>query len=100
MLSNHKIRVPIVIEPGGDACGVVSQTDLVKVYGQDWESLVAEDVMTPDVIRIVPDIPVKAAAQFMMDRHIPRLLITMGGPRPQRPVGILSMSDIVREMAD
>jgi CBS domain-containing protein len=100
MLTNHKINVLIVIEPGGKACGVVSQTDLIKVLWAEWESLFAEDVMTPDVTKIVPDAPVKAAAQLLMDRHIPRLLITMGGPRPQRPVGILSMSDIVREMAD
>lgn len=99
-LTGHKINALFVVNDSGDACGVVSQTDLVRAYsqGRDLNNLVAEDVMTPEVITVVADIPVRTAAKIMIDRGIHRLLITMGGPLPYRPVGILSMSDIVRDL--
>jgi CBS domain-containing protein len=98
-LDAEKINALIVVDEGGDVCGIVSQTDLVKMFGQDWGNLVAEDAMTSEVVTIIPDIPVLAAAQLMLDNQIHRLVITQGGHAPRRPVGVLSMTDIVREMA-
>lgn len=95
----EQVNALIVVDEGGDLCGVVSQTDLVKMCEQDWEDLVAEDVMTPDVVTIVADIPVLAAVELMVDNQIHRVVITQGGLVPRRPVGVLSMTDIVREMA-
>lgn len=99
MLDAENINALVVVDESGDLCGVLSQTDLVKVCEQDWESLVAEDVMSPDTVTIVPDIPVLAAAELMLDNQIRRVVITQGGLAPRRPVGVLSMTDIVREMA-
>lgn len=99
-LMEYQINALFVLDQSGKACGVVSQTDLVRAYVQGgWSDLVAEDIMTPDVVTVVPDIPVTAAAQLMLDKDIHRLLIVQGGLIPDRPVGVLSMSDIVREMA-
>lgn len=99
-LMEHQINALFVLDQSGKACGVVSQTDLVRAYVQGgWSDLVAEDIMTPGVVTVVPDIPVTAAAQLMLDKGIHRLLIVQGGLVPDRPVGVLSMSDIVREMA-
>lgn len=99
-LMEYQINALFVLDQSGKACGVVSQTDLVQAYVQGgWSDLVAEDIMTPDVVTVVPDIPVTAAAQLMLDKDIHRLLIVQGGLIPDRPVGVLSMSDIVREMA-
>lgn len=99
-LMEYQINALFVLDQSGKACGVVSQTELVRAYVQGgWSDLVAEDIMTPDVVTVVPDIPVTAAAQLMLDKDIHRLLIVQGGLIPDRPVGVLSMSDIVREMA-
>jgi CBS domain-containing protein len=99
-LMEYQINALFILDQSGKACGVVSQTDLVQAYVQGgWSDLVAEDIMTPDVVTVVPDIPVTAAAQLMLDKDIHRLLIVQGGLIPDRPVGVLSMSDIVREMA-
>jgi len=99
-LMEYQINALFVLDQSGKACGVVSQTDLVRAYVQGgWSGLVAEDIMTPEVVTVVPDIPVTAAAQLMLDKNIHRLLIVQGGLVPDRPVGVLSMSDIVREMA-
>lgn len=99
-LMEYQINALFVLDQSGKACGVVSQADLVRAYVQGgWSDLVAEDIMTPDVVTVVPDIPVTAAAQLMLDKNIHRLLIVQRGLVPDRPVGVLSMSDIVREMA-
>jgi CBS domain-containing protein len=55
--------------------------------------------MTPDVITIGGDLPLDVAIQIMLDKRIHRLLIVQGGRTPNRPVGVLSLSDVVREMA-
>jgi len=98
-LDTEKVNALIVVDEGGDLSGLVSQTDLVKLSEQDWEDLAAEDVMTTGVVTIIPDIPVQAAVELMLDNRIHRVVITQGGLAPRRPVGVLSMSDIVREMA-
>jgi CBS domain-containing protein len=98
-LDSEKINALIVVDESGDLSGVVSQTDLVKVCEREWESMVAEDVMTSDVVTVVADIPVLAAVELMVDNQIHRVVITQGGLAPRRPVGVLSMTDVVREMA-
>jgi len=98
-LDSEKINALIVVDESGDLSGVVSQTDLVKVCERDWGGMVAEDVMTSDVVTVVADIPVLAAVELMVDNQIHRVVITQGGLAPRRPVGVLSMTDVVREMA-
>jgi len=98
-MAENKITAMVVVDEGGEVCGI-SREDLVEVYNQDYEKMVAEDVMSSDVATIIPDIPVEAAALIMLDRGVSRLVIMHERPATQRPVGILSMSDIVRDMAE
>lgn len=98
-MDSEGINALVVVDESGDLSGVVSQTDLVKVSEQDWENMAAEDVMTSNVVTIVADIPVLAAVELMLDNQIHRLVITQGGLAPRRPVGVLSMTDVVSEMA-
>ena len=98
-MTENRINALVVVDEGGEACGVVSRSDLVRVYDRDYTSMTVEEVMTPHVTTVIPDIPVAAAAQLMLDNKIDRLVIVHQRPATQRPVGILSLSDIVREMA-
>ncbi|MDY7039456.1 MAG: CBS domain-containing protein [Chloroflexota bacterium] len=98
MLENQ-VNALVVVDEGGEACGLISRTDLVRVYDLDYASMKVEDVMTSHVTTVIPDIPVAAAAQLMLDNKIGRLVIVHQKPATQRPVGILSLSDIVRDMA-
>jgi len=52
-------------------------------------------VMTPDVISISEDVTVGEAAKRLLDSHIHRLLVVN---QDGRPLGILSTTDIIREM--
>ena len=99
-LHEYAINAIFVLDESGRAEGVISQTDLARAYVQgDWQHRTADEIMTPSVITITGDIPLDAAIQIMLDNRIHRLLIVQGGRTPNRPVGVLSLSDVVREMA-
>ena len=99
-LREYAINAIFVLDESGRAEGIISQTDLARAYVQgDWEQRTADDIMTPEIVTISSDIPLDVATQIMLDKRIHRLLIVQGGLTPNRPVGVLSMSDVVREMA-
>ena len=99
-LHKNSLNAIFVLDESGRAEGIISQTDLAGVYLQDgWQHLTAEEIMTPNVITITGDLPLDVAIQIMLDHHIHRLLIVQGGLTPNRPVGVLSLSDVVCEMA-
>ena len=98
-LHEYTLNAIFVLEESGRAEGVISQTDLAKAYVQgDWQHRTAEEIMITDIDTIAGDIPLDAAVQIMLDKGIHRLLIVQGGLTPNRPVGVLSLSDVVREM--
>ena len=99
-LREYAINAIFVLDQSGRAEGVISQTDLARAYMEGgWERRTADEIMTPEVVTISGDIPLDVAVQIMLDKHIHRLLIVQGGLTPNRPVGVLSLSDVVREMA-
>jgi signal-transduction protein with cAMP-binding, CBS, and nucleotidyltransferase domain len=99
-LREYSISAIFVLDESGRAEGVISQTDLARAYVLgNWQHRTAVEIMTSDVVTIIGDIPLDVATQIMLDKHIHRLLIVQGGRTPNRPVGVLSMSDVVRELA-
>ncbi len=102
MLSKKGLSGAAVIGRDGEAMGVISEMDIVKVIGKEnWENMPAESVMTPHLETIKPTSTLADAAKIMMEKHIHRLLICSerGVGASQRPIGILSTSDVVREAA-
>ncbi len=101
-LHEYSINAIFVLDESGRAAGVISQTDLARIYLQeaDWPQMSADEVMHPDVVTITGDVPLETAIQMMLDKRIHRLLIVQGGLIPNRPVGVLSLSDVVQEMID
>ena len=99
MADHHVNALVVVEEASGELEGIVSRSDLVRVYDQDIESTTIESIMKQDVKTIIPEIPVSAAVLIMLDQGVDRLVIQHAKPAPQRPVGILSLSDIVTDMA-
>lgn len=90
----------VVVNALGEVAGIISATDLARVFVTSQLDQCAEDIMTHDVATIVPDIPIKAAVQLMLDRKIHQLVILHAKPAPARPVGMLSLDDIVRLLAN
>ncbi len=102
MLSKQGLSGVAVISPEGEAMGVISDMDILKVIGKDdWENLPAESIMTSHLETVKPTSTLCEAAKIMREKHIHRLLVfsEKGVGASQRPIGILSASDIVREAA-
>ena len=96
VLADTEIHAIMVAErEGRPPVGVVSHTDAIGHCEDDLSTIRADEVMSTTVITIPEDATVKAAAQKLLDGHIHRLLVV---DEDGRPLGILSTTDIIREM--
>jgi CBS domain-containing protein len=101
-LSNHGIAGLPVVDERGRLIGVISATDLVRarvsiLRGTGWLGLLVRDIMTSPARTIAASAPFEEAARLMTEHRVHRLVVV---DRRDRPIGVLSQSDIVREMAD
>lgn len=102
MLTGQGLSAIVVISPDGEAVGVISDMDILKVIGKDgWENMAAETIMTTNIETARPTSTLNEAAKIMREKHIHRLLVFSehGVGASQRPIGILSASDIVKQAA-
>ncbi|VVB97562.1 Inosine-5'-monophosphate dehydrogenase [uncultured archaeon] len=100
IMAREEVSGVAVAGPERGAMGIVSECDVLRHFGkQNWELLTAEEIMTPYVEAIRPETTLEQAAGVMQKKHIHRLLV-MGRDlsEPQMPIGIVSASDIVREI--
>ena len=102
MLSKQGVSGVAVIGNDGVAVGVISDMDILKVIGKEnWENISAESIMTSNIQIIRPMCTLGEAAKLMREKSVHRLLVFSepGVGASQRPIGIVSASDIVREAA-
>lgn len=96
VLANTGIHAVMVAEREGEPPeGIISHTEVIAHYGEDMAALTAGDVATTGVISVSEGATVEAAVKKILESNIHRLLV-MG--EDGRPLGILSTTDIVREM--
>jgi CBS domain-containing protein len=99
MIQNN-IREVVVIGDRAQVSGVISDHLLVrKAYDGDLDKMVAEDILLPYTVTISPDAPLTEAIKLMQKKSI-RNVVIVTDEWERRPVGILSCTDIVREMAE
>ncbi len=88
----------VVVMEGDRAIGVVSQTDVVLARqgrtAGEARALLARDIMTPGCASCDAGMLLSEAVSLMTGRRIHRLVVT----RDDEPVGVLSMTDVVRKM--
>ena len=98
VMADTGIHAVMVAEhEGGFPVGVVSHTDVIAHYGEDMTALRAGDVATTGVVSVSEDAALEVAVKRLLESNIHRLLVTSEGGRP---AGILSTTDIIREMRD
>ncbi len=100
-MSGRDISAIVVME-GSTAVGLISQTDLVNAafvqpYMRFWRGLAARHLMSTPVIAVTPDTPLADAVGLMRTRRIHRLVVVAPG-EDDRPIGILSLTDVVRRL--
>ncbi|MEZ4768485.1 MAG: crotonyl-CoA carboxylase/reductase [Caldilineales bacterium] len=92
----------VVVTEGERAAGVVSQTDIVLAQqGRPIEkaaALTAGDVMTPGLVSCTSDRKLSDAVTLMTRNRIHRLVVVEDRAGKLAPVGILSMTDVVRRL--
>ncbi len=96
VMADTEVHAVMVAEREGEPpVGVISHSDAIAHYGEDLTAIQANEVMTPNVISIPEGATVGEAARKLLESHIHRLLVVS---EDGRPLGILSTTDIIREM--
>ena len=99
VLADTEVHAIVVTSPDGDLTGIISHMDVIPHYGQPLEGKTAADIMTRSVVTASLDSTVTEAMKLMVEKHIHRVVVTEAGPNGIHvPVGVVSTTDIVREM--
>lgn len=103
LLDTYHITGVPVVDRDGQLVGVLSQTDLLRARVIDhlWNTLpglAVRHLMTTPAITVTEATPLDEAAVLMEDRQIHRLVV-VSSDDAQRPVGVVSVSDVIHEMA-
>ncbi|MER2599969.1 MAG: CBS domain-containing protein [Caldilineales bacterium] len=97
-LSDTDIHALVVVGDTGEAVGIVSHMDIIPHHAADLEQLTAADIMTEGVVSVSPNATVQQAIDLMLARRIHRLVVVQSQDDRLMPLGMLSTTDIVREM--
>ena len=99
LMANQHVSGISVIDHTGEIVGVISEMDMLKTVND--ESLLdgpVESIMNYYVQSVKPTTSLKVAAEMMMEHGFHRLMVLSesGVGASNRPIGILSASDIVK----
>lgn len=98
-MAQARCSAVVVLDAAGEVAGIISCEDIARAFVEDRLDMRAEEVMKTDVVTIVPDIPIKTAVQLMLDHGVQQLVILHARPSVARPVGMISVEDVVRHIA-
>jgi signal-transduction protein with cAMP-binding, CBS, and nucleotidyltransferase domain len=103
-MSEHDVSALVVVNEDGDMVGLISRTDLVNArlyeqYWKHWRGLTAGHIMVTDVISVRKEDELQQAGRLMMERKIHRLVVVEDTASGVKPIGILSITDMVRDIA-
>jgi CBS domain-containing protein len=102
LMTQHDISTIPVVDEGGHLAGIITRTDLVtlRAYEDYWREMKAMNVMVSVVATITADKTVAEASKLMTDQKIHRLIVVdIDEKMHARPIGVISQTDVVRDMA-
>ncbi len=101
-MRDYDVSALVVVDGEGMMEGLISRTDLATLRAHDeyWQGLRAEHVMVKHVICATPDTPLRDAIALLLSRKIHRLIVVEDCEQRSKPLGVLSLTDIVRDMAE
>jgi CBS domain-containing protein len=100
MMTANTIRSVVVTDAQRALAGIVSQTDLVNASltaPEVWATRPVSEVMTRTVLTVTPSASLNEAAKLLIENHVHRIIV-VDDDNPLQPVGVLSMSDLVKDL--
>jgi CBS domain-containing protein len=99
-MTERRSRSIIVVSDAGRAVGVITGSDLLCLYepGRLRETQVSELMRAP-VIMVGPEEAIGRAAELMVEHEVHRVVVVDDPEAGGVPLGLVSTSDIVAEMA-
>jgi signal-transduction protein with cAMP-binding, CBS, and nucleotidyltransferase domain len=96
------ISALVVVDEAGLMEGIISRTDLAALRAHDeyWHGLRAEHVMIKQIVCVMPTTSLVQAIEVMLTRKIHRVIVAEDCTVKSKPIGVLSLTDIVRDMAE
>jgi len=98
ILADTDITALAVVDDSGSIAGILSRMDLLRLYGQNLLKYKASDLMTSKVIDTDRVAPIKEAVATMPEYDVHRLFVTDETAEGKRLVGVLSATDVVKNM--
>ncbi len=98
ILADTGVHALIVASTGSEIQGVISHMDIIKLFGKNLLEHTAKDIMTPLIYDISPDASVQEAIDMLLKQRVHRLLVTQPSARGKVAIGVVSTTDIIREM--
>ncbi len=91
------ISALVVVDADGYLEGIITHTDLLRAHCEceDWATRRVDQHMTRPVVTTTVDDHLSHVAEMLLDRHIHRVVVVREENGRQRPVAVLSESDIV-----
>lgn len=104
LMVEHDVSALVVVDDEDRMSGVLSRTDLVKIRllarnKEHWRQQPVSDIMIKTVASVLADDSLEHASEMMMNRHIHRVVVVEHSEMGTKPLGILSITDIVRDIA-
>ena len=90
----RKVGAAVVLDPDSEGPGILTERDVLGALaaGQDPDSEVAADHLTPEAVVATPDWPLHEAAAAMLHGGFRHLVVCDGDD----VVGVLSVRDLLR----
>jgi len=103
-MADNDVSALVVVNDDEHMIGLISRTDLINArlyeqYWKHWRGLTAGHIMVTDVVVVSKHDNVHVASKLMMERRIHRVVVIEQQNGGQKPVGVLSVTDLVRDIA-
>lgn len=94
LMSERKVGAAVVLDPDSEGPGIITERDVLEAVGegQDVDTELVQDHLTPNLVFAAPDWSLEQAAAEMIARGFRHLVVVDGSDI----AGVLSMRDIVR----
>ena len=101
IMAEENVSCIVIVDQNDETAGIITSLDIVKAFGkktaEEIARTTAEGVMTPLVYNVSPEMTLKEVSNIMILKDIHRVVVLSAEGR-RKPVGLLSATDIVKEM--